>query len=391
MLERILRVAGYKTGLYTSPHLHTYRERIRVNGELITPQAFAAGLDEIRPLLPTLVEANPEFESVSTFEVMTSLALAHFARQQVQVAILEVGLGGRLDATNVVDADLSLVTPVSMDHMAVLGDSLGKIAFEKAGIIKPGRPVLSAAQLPIASRVLEQAAHERDAPIGIAGRDWLWLGDHDDFTVAAEARPGLWESSWQSNHLCVPLRGVHQLANASLAVAAAHVAQNAWTWSVAPRAIQEGLAAVEWAGRIQVVQERTASRAWIVVDGAHNGDSAEKLAAALEFHFQFEKLWLIVGVLNDKHLEAIIAPFLPRTRFAWTVKTDHPRSRDAESTAAALNALGLAAAPVVHLDKALEEAQAQASPRDLICITGSLSLAAQALRSFGFAPDQDPP
>jgi dihydrofolate synthase/folylpolyglutamate synthase len=139
------------------------------------------------------------------------------------------------------------------------------------------------------------------------------------------------------------------------------------------------------------VQERTASRAWIVVDGAHNGDSAEKLAAALEFHFQFEKLWLIVGVLNDKHLEAIIAPFLPRTRVAWTVKTDHPRSRDAESTAAALNALGLAAAPVVHLDKALEEAQAQASPRDLICITGSLSLAAQALRSFGFAPDQDPP
>ncbi|MBI4672383.1 MAG: bifunctional folylpolyglutamate synthase/dihydrofolate synthase [Chloroflexi bacterium] len=396
LLESILRAAGCKTGLYTSPHLHTYRERIRVDGALISEDEFARGVGEIRPRVEELLAARPDFESFSTFEVMTTLALNYFARVAVDIAILEVGLGGRLDATNVVDADLSIITPISFDHTAVLGNALHKIANEKAGIIKRGKIVLSAKQERDASNVIAQVAREKNATLGVGERDWLWLGGHSDFTVAAEPRVGLWRAYWRYGDLHVPLLGVHQLANAALAVAAAQTLGENWGLETGPEhgrrigdaAIRTGLESTQWFGRLEILQERAANHPLVIADGAHNGDSAEKLVAALKFHFEFENLFLIFGALRDKDLNALLAPFKPLTAHAWTLQTPHPRSRDAQSLAQELNAHGISADAVSSMADALARAQEQASPRDLICITGSLSVVAMARAVFH--PDQLP-
>lgn len=391
MLERILRAAGLNTGLYSSPHLHTYRERVRVGGQLITEADFASRVDELQPLLDGLVREHPEFGSFTTFEAMTVLALEHFAREKIDVAVLEVGLGGRLDATNVVDADLSIITRISFDHMSVLGNTLHKIATEKAGIIKAGKIVLTAPQAQEALEVIEHAAREKKATIGVGERDWLWLGDHTDFMVAAEPRAGLWKEYWHDAGLRVALRGVHQLENAAVAIAAAHAMRENWGWQIEAAHIAEGPASTEWAGRLEVVQERGATQALIVADAAHNGDSAEKLFEAIKFHFEFEKLFLILGVLGDKDLGALAAPFAARTEVAWAVRTGHPRSREAAELAQELNALGMEARAAVDFDDALAGARERAGPRDLILVTGSFSIVAPARAAFGLVKDQDPP
>ncbi len=402
MLASILRASGLRTGLYTSPHLHTYRERIRVNGEMIAEDTFARGVGELELLLHELIATHPEFESVTTFEAMTALALWYFAQAGVDIAILEVGVGGRLDATNVVDAELSLITPISFDHTAILGNSLPKIAFEKAGIIKPGKVVLTAQQPPEALAVIEQVAQERNAVLGVGERDWLWLGGHKDFMVAGSPVPGLWNDYWHYRDLVLPLLGAHQFVNAGLAVAAARIID---TWglivketsgahsqsharnsvSINQDTIRAGLARAEWAGRLEVLQERDASSPFIVADGAHNGDSAEKLYHALRFHFEFERLYLIFGVLGDKETDAILKPFVGNVTYAWTVMTRHPRSANAQQVAADLQAAGIPCMPAQGPGDALMRARERAKPNDLILFTGSLSLVAEAEELFGKA------
>lgn len=391
MLESILRAGGLKTGLYTSPHLHSYRERIRVNGELISEDDFARGIGEIRALTDGLSGQHSELEALSTFEVMTALALEHFARQEIDVAVLEVGLGGRLDATNVVDADLALITSISFDHRAVLGDTLQKIAFEKAGIIKSGKVLLSSPQQPDALAVIERAAQEKNATLGVGERDWLWLGGHEDFMVAAEPRAGLWKNYWHYGDLHVPLLGTHQLVNAALAVAAARVMQELWGWEVGEQVVRRGLAATQWFGRLEILQKRDATHALIIGDGAHNGDSAQKLADSLKFHFEFEKVFLIFGVLGDKELDEIANPFIGRVECAWTVTTPHPRARDAGDVAMRLNEMGIKACAAESFEKALRRSCEHASPRDLILVTGSLSVVAQARAEMGLVHEQAPP
>ncbi len=389
LLERIVRAAGYKTGLYTSPHLHTYRERIRVNGEWISENDFARGAGEIQTAIAHLQTTRPGLEDFSTFEALTALALAHFARAEIQIAILEVGLGGRLDATNVVDADLALLTPISFDHTKILGDTLPKIAFEKAGIIKPRKIVLSAPQAPEALQVIENVARDRDAALAVGERDWLWLGGHHDFMVAAEPRAGLWDDYWRFENLRVPLLGAHQLTNAALAVAAAKTLQARWGLALDAQAVREGLAKTEWQGRLEILQARDAMHPFIVTDGAHNGASAQKLFDALKFHFPFEKLFLIFGALRDKNLDELLAPFAPRVARAWTLETKHPRSWRADDLAQALHERGIAASAAPSMSAALSAARAAALPRDLICITGSLSMVALARQAFGLARAMD--
>lgn len=396
MLAGILQVSGLKVGLYSSPHLHMYRERVRVNGEMISKEAFAREVQEIRPKMEQITASHPEYGMFTTFEVMTALALSHFAREAVDVAILEVGLGGRLDATNVVDADLSLITSISFDHMAVLGNTLAMIAAEKAGIIKEGKLVLSAPQQLEALSVIEKTARSKNAVLAVGERDWIWLGGHDDFMVAGEPRKGLWSSYWLYRDLPVPLLGPHQFVNAALAVAAAHtilenwkVVGGDWRLETGEDVIRAGLKQVEWKGRLEVLQERSGERPLIVTDGAHNGDSAEKLFEALKFHFEFEKLYLIIGVMQDKELEAIAAPFVDTVEFAWAVKPNHPRGRSAESAAWVLNGLGMRASAAGSLGEALMLARGRAGAGDLILVMGSLSLVAQAREPFGLVYESD--
>lgn len=391
MLASIVQTAGYKTGLYTSPHLHTYRERIQIQGEPVSQDDFALGAGEVRAVSGEVLGANPGFDSFSTFEVMTVLALKSFARQHVDIAILEVGLGGRLDATNVVDADLALITPISFDHMAVLGDTLPKIAFEKAGIIKPNKIVLCAPQHPEALAVIRDVAREKNAALAVGERDWIWLGGHSDLLVAGAPCARVWQEYWQVRNLRVPLLGVHQLANAGLAAAAAKVMQEDWGLEIREPEIRRGLASTRWHGRLEILREGNATSAAVLTDGAHNGDSAEKLAAALKFHLKFDKLFLIFGALRDKDLDALIAPFAPLTARAWTVETKHPRSWSAQALAQELIARGVAADAAPDMQTSLIEAQNYASPRDLICIMGSLSVVAMAREAFGLAPESDSP
>ena len=205
MLESILRAAGHSTGLYTSPNLHSYRERIRVNGEMISEAEFAKGIAQIRGQATALVAQEPALADVSTFEATTALVLDYFAQRKVEIAILEVGLGGRLDATNVVDADLSVITRISFDHMAVLGSTLTEIASEKAGIIKPHKPVSSAPQERKALDMIAQVARDRR-------QVWVWVdgigcgtGKRENFRVEAEPRSEVWTHRWQYADLRIPL------------------------------------------------------------------------------------------------------------------------------------------------------------------------------------------
>lgn len=391
MLESILRAAGLRTGFYSSPHLHTYRERIRVNDNLISENDFADGVGQIQPLLSAILTNHPEFESFTTFEVLTALALYHFAQAQVEVAILEVGMGGRLDATNVVAADLSIITPISYDHTAVLGKTLPKIAAQKAGIIKEGKIVVSAPQVAEVVEVIEEVARKRNARFVLSGRDWLWLGDHNHHLVAGKPYPGVWNTDWNYQELHVPLRGLHQLENSAVAVAAARVIEEQWGWKLGQDAFSQGLGSTVWHGRLEILETADPTYPLIIADGAHNGDSAEKLVDALKFHFQFERLFLIFGVLGDKDLQAIAKPFASITTFVWTVKTNHPRARDAQDIAVNLNALGLSARAAANFDAALGDARRCATTNDLILITGSLSVVAQGRTAFGLAENQDPP
>jgi dihydrofolate synthase/folylpolyglutamate synthase len=341
--------------------------------------------------LSLATQEHLELESVTTFEAMTVLALDHFARRDVDIAILEVGVGGRLDATNVVNADIGIITPISIDHRAILGSTLKAIAREKAGILKPGQVVLSAPQDFQALEVIQKVARDKHAVLGIGGQDWIWMGGHKDLTVAASARNGLWGSNWRYSPVRVPLLGEHQLDNAALAVAAARAVGERLGWQIEYAAVLQGLDSTEWAGRLEILQARDSARPIVIADGAHNGASAEKLMAALNFHFKFDKLYLILGVLGDKELEAIARPFAHQTELAWTVKTKHPRSREATDIASALNALGVKSSSVLSFEQALGYALERASPDDLVLITGSLSIVAQAREAFGLAHLQDPP
>lgn len=390
LLASILAAAGRRVGLYSQPHLHSFRERIRVDDGPITPADLIGGVARLQGHVAALERERPDLGALTTYEVATALALDHFARVGIDVAVLEIGLGGRLDAVNVVDATLAVITAISHDHTAILGETLPEIAAEKAGIIKPGRPILTARQRPEVLAVLATIAASRSAPLGASGRDWTWHGDHAALAVTAAARPDLWPRPWHHTGLRIPLLGAHQLENAATAVAAAEALT---ADGVAPDTVARGVAGTRWPARLEVFRPTNEDEPTIVVDGAHNGDSAEKLAVALRDHFHCARLWLILGVGVDKDLPAIVAPLAPLVGGAWAAASRHARSRPAAEVAEALGAAGVPAASAADAAAALRLARAASGPDDLICVTGSLFIAAEAREALGVVgPDErDPP
>ena len=269
MIESVLRAAGYRTGLYTSPHLHSFRERIQEAGELIPEAGVIRLVEEMQPLVARV-------DGVTTFEIITCLAFAWFAEQGVAWAVVEVGLGGRLDATNVLHPAVTVITPISYDHVAILGDTLTQIASEKAGICKPGVPLVSAPQPGEALATIRGVCERLGAPLTLVGRDWTWQSgaadlDGQAFTVRHGKRV--------SFELHLPLLGEHQLVNATTAAAVLSVLEQGGL-EVPPSALREGLQAVRWPGRLEILGREPL----VVADGAHNGDSARKLIAALQRH-----------------------------------------------------------------------------------------------------------
>lgn len=348
MIESCLRAAGYRTGFYTSPHLHTFRERMRVDNELIPCEEFAQLVDELEPHLNAV-------EGVTWFELVTTLAFMFFARSQIDVAVLEVGLGGRFDATNVVTPIVSVITSLSMDHMNLLGNTLEQIAFEKAGIIKRRVPVVSAPQAPEALDVIRRVARVRGAPLNVA--------------PPLPSSPELQEREWR-----LPLLGAHQIVNASVAVDALRIADKRGL-AVSGEAIRRGLETVKWPGRLETLSRDPL----LVVDGAHNSDSAQKLAAALREVFHTDKWTLIVGISADKDIPAILDELLPIAERIIVTRASNSRAASIAALGALVIQRGYEPVPAATVAEALEIAQHDHAP---IIITGSLFTVADAREAW---------
>jgi len=367
LAESILRAAGLRTGLYTSPHLHSFRERMQVGGALIPEADVVRLVERTRPLVGRVADTP-------TFEIMTGLAFAWFAEQEVQWAVLEVGLGGRLDATNVVLPRAAVITSISLDHVAVLGNTLERIAREKAGIVKAGVPVVSAPQPDEARTVIEEVCRAQGAPLSLVGRDWTWQpgafdleGQH--LSIRHERGAALLlEDAW------IPLLGEHQLVNAATAVAA--------TWEaglrLAPGDVSRGLGAVEWPGRLEILSREPL----VVADSAHNGDSAHKLMAALERHCAYRRLILVLGGSADHATPELFQALLPAAGRAIATRSQHPRAAASTWFQERAADLGFAMEVSESIPQALESALRAAGPEDLICCTGSVFVAAEAREAW---------
>jgi dihydrofolate synthase/folylpolyglutamate synthase len=364
MLESIYRAAGLHVGLFTSPHLVSFRERIQVNRRLIPEHEVVRLVEELQPLLKQFSsDHHPTF-----FEVVTVMALKFFAEQKCDLVIWETGLGGRLDATNIVTPLASVITNIAFDHQQWLGDTLGKIAAEKAGIIKPGVPVITAADEPEALAVIEKTAREKNAPL-------IKVGQASSLSPSEEAK-----KSETGKMPVLPLPGDHQKLNAALALATVEVLQN--QIPVSGAAVRAGLKTVQWPGRLQMIQTRSGQK--ILLDGAHNVAGAKVLLSALEKNFPAARQTLVLGVLQDKDWPQICRTLAPLAARIFTVPVASERAAGARELAAACRAANPAAeiAACDSLCMALD----QAANDRFVVVTGSLYLVGEALELLGLSP-----
>ncbi|MEW5872473.1 MAG: folylpolyglutamate synthase/dihydrofolate synthase family protein [Chloroflexota bacterium] len=372
-----LRAAGYRVGLYTSPHLMDYAERIQLDGSAIPHQELVALVEEIRPYL----DAGTR---LTTFEITTALAFLYFARQGATAVVAEVGLGGRLDATNVVMPRVAVITSISYDHVNVLGHTLAEIASEKAGIIKPGVPVVVAPQKEEARLVIERAAAEQAAPLIRVGQDVLFtLVSHTlDGQMLLAWRPeeqaqveayleGRGPAGWEPVSLTIPLLGHHQVENAATAYAALQTAHQQGL-ELGEAAIRAGFAQVSWPGRFEVLRREPP----VVIDSAHNRDSALKLRLALDDYYPGRAVVLVFGASEDKDVEGMFAELMPRVQQVIATRSYHPRAMEPELLVELAQRYGKPARVVGAVEDALVEAIQQAGQEALVLATGSLFVAA---------------
>jgi dihydrofolate synthase / folylpolyglutamate synthase len=331
MMAAALRASGYRTGFYSSPHLSDPRERIQIDGELISEQAWCEAFDAIHTAAEDLlarerIDTHPGF-----FESMTAMAFFAFAKASLDVVVLETGLGGRLDATNVVDPELSVITPIDFDHEAFLGSSIESIAAEKAGIIKPSRPVVLAEQRPEAFKILERKALELDAPVTLSS---FWRIENMEldrfgsrFILSAD----------EDIAIDCPFPGRHQVENARTAVTALRV------FGVSATAISQGIRTAQWPGRL----ERVARNPDIIIDGAHNPAGARALAAYIQQFFANEPIRIVFGAMRDKAVDEVISTLFPLAAEVMVTTPDQPRALNAESLLEVSDHPNLVVAPTV--------------------------------------------
>ena len=354
LLASILSAAGARAGLTTKPHLQSYRERVRVDGVAIDDAAFSRGVSALRPLVEELARLLPGAGSPTTFELTLVLALTHFAENACDVAVLEVGLGGKYDATNATDPHVSVITAISHDHTRELGTRLSDIAAEKACIVRPGRVAIIAPQPPAArGSILAACARTAAVPREVTA-----------LSAAAASRDGL------------ALAGAHQRANAATAIAAAEaLAEHGVPFT--KDAATRGLRALFWPGRFEVIPGPPA----IVLDGAHNDGSAAALASTLRSEFPRKRVRFVLGLMRDKDARAVIRPLLPLTTAIEVTTPRGPRGLPP----AELARLVRGARVRVHSDlgAALSAARAAATDSEVICVTGSLALVGEARDVLG--------
>lgn len=379
MLASVLRASGKSVGRTTSPHLVNWRERVWVDGEPITAGRVIRHVETLRRAVAQLPNALGE---PTTFEVGIALAFLDFAERHVDVAVVEVGVGGRFDATNVADPVVSAITPISYDHQSTLGTSLGDIAWHKAGILRAGRAASVGPQPEEARARIREEAHALGTTLSEVGRDWSW-------SLEAGRRPGAERPhaqsfavhgvgrAWGELHVELPLLGAHQRDNAATAIAALDLLAAQPCWQISRTAVERGLAAVSWPGRLQVV----GGAPTVVLDGAHNEASAAALAAALRESFDTPTVRLVLGATAGKDVPGMLDALAPLASAVYATRSEHERSVAADEVAELTRRLrpDLRVAAVPGLPRALDAARADAGPGEIVLATGSLFLVGEAL------------
>jgi dihydrofolate synthase/folylpolyglutamate synthase len=365
MIASALTANGYKTGLYTSPHLQDYVERIQIDGKPISHDELIELVELVKPYVAVVPK-------LTTFEITTAIGLLNFARQKVEAAVIEVGLGGRLDATNIVTPQVSVITSLSYDHMAVLGNTLTLIAGEKAGIIKPDVPVVSAPQKEEALVVLEKVTGKYHVPMTLVGREVIFeAGEHslDGQTLRISHRPSSTVQE-KSVILRIPLLGMHQVINAATAFTALKVSG----LRVNEEAIARGFAKVYWPCRFEIVRNEPP----IILDSAHNQDSFQKLDQTLEEYFPDRSIILIFGSSEDKDIAGMLEALKSRLKLILATRAIHPRAIAPEDIVETANRLGVMAEATACVEDAVTRAMDLAEvDREIIVSAGSMFVTAE--------------
>ncbi|MDX1984920.1 MAG: folylpolyglutamate synthase/dihydrofolate synthase family protein [Bryobacteraceae bacterium] len=356
MIEAGLRSAGVRTGLYTSPHLVEPTERIQIGGEAVTAEEFARAFETVHRAAERMLDDGVIANHPTYFETVTAMAFLLYRDKQVETVVLEVGLGGRLDATNVVMPVLCVITPIDFDHESFLGNTIESIAFEKAGILKPAVPVVMGSQRPEAERVIVKRAAELGCRV-------IRAADHQP-----QVRAGAYgsELEWPGLRLWCPFAGLHQVDNATAAMLALR------ELGLSDEAIGEGMAKARWPGRL----ERVCAQPEIILDGAHNPAGARALAAHMARFYAGRKIWLIYGAMRDKSVGEIAETLFPLAQELILTAPQAPRALDPRSL---LGVCGHRKARATsRLGEALGIVKQEAQPGDAVFITGSLFLVGEA-------------
>ncbi len=372
MSAAILQASGYRVGLYSSPHLQDFRERFQINQDMISHELLTQIVYDLKPYFE-------DVEGITWFEVTTALAFEYFAREQVDIAVIEVGLGGRLDATNVLTPLVSVITSLSYDHMHLLGNSLAEIAAEKAGIIKPGVPVVSAPQEPEALTILEQVAAELNTSLSLVGRDQ----HYKPHPVALDGQRVTISNGMTENMYKTSLLGQHQAINTAVVLATLHHVQAAGI-AIPETAIHLGLQSVSWPGRLEIVRQSPL----LILDAAHNRASARCLREALVTLFDAYPLVLVFGAKGDKDITGMMDELLPTTQHLVITQAIDSRAESPDTIVQIARQTGYTGAisviPVVG--EAVQKAGELAGENGLVCVTGSLYVVGEARTELGLQP-----
>ena len=381
MVSSILQVGGRRVARYTSPHMQSVTERMCIDGRPLTEKEFASLLERI---IPQVEETDRETgDPLSYFEITTAMAFLFFAKRKVDVGVIEVGLGGRWDATNLVDSRLQVITGVAMDHVAELGGTLREIAHEKAGVIKEGSTVISAVGEREALEVIRESCQEKRSDLRVFGRDFqllynLTYGIETGRVGQAIGVKGLMR---EYPEIFLPLLGEHQAVNAACAIAACEV--YAGSRSALPASVVEtGLRRVKSPGRLEVVSLHPL----VLLDGAHNPEGASRLAHVIRNDLDYDRLVLVIGILEDKDVRQILEILLPLASTVVVTQSAYERATPARAISDMVKGMGYDCVVVEKVAEALKFARTLASVDDMVCVTGSLYTVGEARTSLGLRP-----
>ena len=413
MIECMIRAGGHATGLFTSPHLHTFRERIRVANRMISEEEVVAYTRKLRKL-------SADFPDATFFEWVTALAFLHFAAQEIELAVVEAGLGGRLDCTNVIEPRVTVITPLSLDHTDILGNNILQIAREKAGIIKPGVPVVIAPQPLRVLGEIQRKANQAQVRIINVEKNWRWQLLRT--TPEAQIVNVRFSKNARWQPFLLPLVGPHQRVNLATALAAVDVLHGR-NWRISVQSMQEGLANLEWPARFEVLARLDANtdedeipddtdltldemqstlttpsdnapvhiepHGYLIADGAHNAASAAELVRTLDEIFPARRVHFIFAASSDKDIAGMFAALAPRAESFTLTQAQSPRAAAIETLVEFVAPHRVTTYTAPNIGEAIEDVLDRIEPTDVVCVTGSLFIAAEARAYFLDTPKDE--